>query len=52
MLRSDSTQRETVLVKETNLPAHEIAKMTGVDVYQVFGLKLKARNNKLGKNAT
>jgi len=37
------TERAEVLVKETSLPAHEIAKMTGLDVYQVFGMKLKAR---------
>ena len=37
------TERAEVLLKETSLPAHEIAKMTGLDVYQVFGMKLKAR---------
>ena len=43
MPNHNPTERAEVLVKETSLPAHEIAKMTGLDVYQVFGMKLKAR---------
>ena len=51
MLKRDSIERAEILVKETSLPAQEIANMTGIDVYQVFGMKLKARNNKPGKKA-
>ena len=43
MPRSNPTERAKCLVQENSLPSHEIAKMTGLDVYQVFGMKLKAR---------
>ena len=43
MLKRDSIERAEILVKETSLPAQEIAKMTGIDVYQVFGMKLNTR---------
>ena len=44
MLRSNPTERAEVLLKETSLTAHEIAEMTGLDVYQVLGMKLKSQN--------
>ena len=46
MDRNNSTERAEVLVIETSLPAKEISEMTGIDVYQVFGMKLKARSKK------
>ena len=33
-----------VLLEETSLTAHQIAEATGLDVYQVFGMKLKSRS--------
>ena len=44
MDRNNLTERAEVLVKETSFPAQEISEMTGIDVYQVFGMKLKARS--------
>ena len=41
--KPNPTQPAEVLLKETSLTAHEIAEMTGLDVYQVFGIKLKSR---------
>ena len=41
------TECAEVLLKETSLPAHEIAEMLGLDVYQVLGMKLKARTHKV-----
>ena len=46
MPRPNPTERAEVLLKETSLTAHEIAEMTGLDVYQVFGMKLKSRSYK------
>ena len=43
MPRPNPTERAEVLLKETSLTAHGIAEMTGLDVYQVLGMKLKAR---------
>ena len=43
MPNHNPTERAEVLLKKTSLTAHEIAKMTGLDDYQVFGMKLKAR---------
>lgn len=37
----------TVLLKETSLPLLEICSMTGLDIYEVVGLKLKMRASKL-----
>ena len=34
------------LLEETNMPIKEIAELTGLDVYEVVGLKLKLRANK------
>ena len=31
------------LIRETSLPLREIASITGLDIYQVVGLKLKMR---------
>ena len=46
MPRPNPTERAEVLLKETSLTAYEIAEMTGLDVYQVFGMKLKSRSYK------
>ena len=35
----------TVLLKETNMPIDEIASLTGLDIYEVVGLKLKMRKS-------
>jgi len=43
MPRLSPTERAALLLKETSLPAHEIAEMAGLDVYQVIGIKLKSR---------
>ena len=45
------TERAEVLLKETSLPSHENSKMTGLDVYQVLGMKLKARTHKVRSEA-
>ena len=46
MQTRNPTDHAEVLLKETSLPSHEIAKMTGLDVYEVFGMKLKNRSYK------
>ena len=46
MQTRNPTEHAEVLLKETSLPSHEIAKMTGLDVYEVFGMKLKNRSYK------
>ena len=51
MPKHNAIERAEVLVKVTSLSAHEIAKMTGVDVYQVFSIKLKARTYKFRTEA-
>jgi hypothetical protein len=51
MPRSNPTERAEVLLKETSLTAHEIAEMLGLDVYQVLGMKLKARTHKVRSEA-
>ena len=43
MPNHNPTERAEVLLKETSLTAREIAEATGLDVYQVLGMKLKAR---------
>ncbi len=35
-----------VLLKETSLPMLEICSLTGLDIYEVVGLKLKMRSPK------
>ena len=35
----------TVLLKETSMPIEEIASLTGLDIYEVVGLKLKMRKS-------
>ena len=47
MPNHNPTERAEVLLKETSLTTHEIAEMLGLDVYQVFGMKLKSRSYKL-----
>ena len=51
MPNHNPTERAEVLVKETSLTAHEIAEMLGLDVYQVLGMKLKARTYKVRTEA-
>jgi hypothetical protein len=46
MQTRNPTDHAEVLLKETSLSSHEIAKMTGLDVYEVFGMKLKNRSYK------
>ena len=46
MPRPNPTERAEELLKETFLTAHKVAEMTGLDVYQVFGMKLKSRTYK------
>ena len=38
-----------VLLKETSLPLHEVASITGLDIYQVVGLKLKMRKGAVNR---
>jgi len=45
------TERAKCLVQEIFFPSHEISKMTGLDVYQVLGMKLKARTHKVRSEA-
>ena len=51
MPRPNPTERAEVLLKETSLTGHEIAEMLGLDVYQVLGIKLKARTYKVRTEA-
>ena len=51
MQRNNSTERAEVLVNETSLPAKEISEMTGIDIYKVFGMKLKSRSKKFKPEA-
>ena len=46
MQTRNPTDHAEVLLKETSLSSHEIAEMTGLDVYEVFGMKLKNRSYK------
>ena len=41
--RRDPTKHAAVLLEETSLPFHEIASITGLDIYSVVGMKLKMR---------
>lgn len=41
--RMDPTRHATVLLRETGLPFREVAEITGLNVYEVVGLKLKLR---------
>ena len=42
--RMNPERHAAVLLKETQLPFREVAEITGLDIYQVVGLKLKLRN--------
>ena len=42
--RRNPTAHATVLLKETRLSLHEIADISGLDIYAVVGVKLKMRN--------
>ncbi len=41
--RRDPIKHATILLKETTLPFTEIADITGLDIYQIVGMKLKLR---------
>lgn len=41
--RRDPLGHASVLIRETKLPLAEICELTGLDIYQVVGLKLKMR---------
>jgi hypothetical protein len=41
--RRDPSKHAAVLLEETSLPFHEIASITGLDIYAVVGMKLKMR---------
>lgn len=41
--RMNPTRHAAVLLRETSLPFEEVARITGLDVYQVVGMKLKMR---------
>ncbi len=42
--RMNPLKHAAVLLKETSLPFQEVARITGLDVYQVVGMKLKMRS--------
>ena len=39
----DPAKHAAVLLQDTSLPFHEVAAITGLDIYEVVGLKLKLR---------
>jgi hypothetical protein len=41
--RMNPARHAAVLLRETSLPFEEVARITGLDVYQVVGMKLKMR---------
>jgi hypothetical protein len=41
--KMDPFKHAAVLLEETSLPFHEVAAITGLDIYKVVGLKLKMR---------
>jgi hypothetical protein len=41
--RMDPLKHAAVLLQDTSLPFHEVAAITGLDIYEVVGLKLKLR---------
>ncbi|WP_282608902.1 hypothetical protein [Pelagibius sp. Alg239-R121] len=42
--RMNPHRHAAVLLRETSLPFREVANITGLDVYQIVGMKLKMRN--------
>lgn len=42
--RRNPTIHAKILIKETSLPIEDIADITGLNIYEVVGMKLKARN--------
>jgi hypothetical protein len=42
--RMNPYRHAAVLLKETSLPFREVANITGLDIYQIVGMKLKMRN--------
>ena len=47
--RRDPQSHARVLIRETTLPLAEISELTGLDIYQVVGLKLKMRPLEAGR---
>ncbi len=45
----DPHSHASVLIRETSLPLAEICQLTGLDIYQVVGLKLKMRSAHAGR---
>lgn len=45
----DPHSHARVLIRETSLPLAEICQLTGLDIYQVVGLKLKMRPAHVGE---
>ena len=45
--RRDPQKHAAVLLEETSLPFHEIADITGLEIYSVVGMKLKMRASAL-----
>ena len=43
--KRDPVSYATVLIKETQFSAQEIAELSGLDIYKVTALKLKSRKN-------
>lgn len=41
--RMNPVRHATILLRETSLPFEEVARITGLDVYKVVGMKLKMR---------
>jgi hypothetical protein len=41
--RMNPTRHAAILLKETSLPFNEVARITGLNVYKVVGMKLKMR---------
>ena len=41
--KMDPFKHAAILLEETSLPFHEVAAITGLDIYKVVGLKLKMR---------
>ena len=52
MPRPSPAEHAALLLKETSLPAHEIAEMAGLDAYEVIGIKLKSRTVHADEKAT
>ena len=45
--KRDANSHARVLLQETSLPMEEICMLTGLDIYEVVGMKLKMRRDRL-----